>query len=255
MLKIIYTLAIISLICIGIIYLVKIYPKNLVQPLQPSPSEFVQNAAFQKIDYQDKSYAVFAQKITHPQKLSLILNFSQQLTSDKIMSDNECNFLTNAGFYTPDYQPLGLLIIDGKQINPVSLSPLLTGFFTKHRNNTLTITSDPPIKEVEFTFQSGPLILPHSQLKIINDEPARRILIAHTGEYEWFLLAITQKDNFQSGPFLADLPAIFAQIQLNIIQALNLDGGAASTFWQDQGITLNELVPVGSFLCEKINPK
>jgi len=217
----------------------------------PSPVPKTQGT---EITHKDVSYTVYAQSVD-PTQLSLIPNFTERKTTQRIMSENNCKFGRNAGFYTPQQQPLGFFSTDGNAHakSPTVRSGLLNGYVVK-TNTALLITNQLPTQStMQFGFQSGPLFTPEQKLTITNDEPDRRVLLGKTSDNEIFFIAIVAADNVHSGPLLADLPQIFQAFSelgtQQFIQLINLDGGSASAFYGEQA-KLQELVSVGSFLCE-----
>ena len=189
----------------------------------------------------DKTYAVYWQKISH---LTLIANFEKQRTSSLLME--ECTYGANGGLYTTDDKPIGLFIADGLLLSSAKINATFNGYFVK--KNNFALTREPPQEPVEFAIQSGPYVTTQTKLNIRNDTFARRILVGRSGS-EWRFYAVTEKDNTFSGPLLSDLPSFLEE--LDIDEALNLDGGSASAFYSENGIRLGELTPIGSFFCGK----
>lgn len=211
----------------------------------PAPSSFVVSAHNQK-------YSAYLQEIDNPKSLVLIPNFSEKKVSKTIMQENKCRFGTNGGFYTKSSQPLGLFYIQGHYLNEtIHNQSFFNGFVTRTKNRVLDITTETPSNNsnADFFFQSGPLISPQSHLSIKDDEPARRVLLTKTEAGGFYFLALTESENTNSGPYLEEVPQLLLQLPIQIATAINLDGGSASTFYQENGITLSELVAVGSFLC------
>lgn len=211
-----------------------------------------------------QNYQVFLQKILSPERLVLIPNFSEKKSSKTLMQENGCLYGANAGFYTPDNKPLGLFKLRGRYINEkVHSSSLTNGFIYKTTGGFVDIVSQVPGFNIyhtadEFIFQSGPLFTPETKLSIANDKSARRILFAKTKADEFYFMAITESDNTNNGPLLAELPEIInllnnqlATDNFQLTTLINLDGGSASAYYGEDGKMVSELVPVGSFLCGK----
>ena len=91
------------------------------------------------------------------------------------------------------------------------------------------------------------------KLSILDDKPGRRVVVAQA-ENKIYFIAFYNNNSVYLGPNLSDLPQLlkmFAQKRkTTILNALNLDGGAASAFHTDN-FSLPELTPVGSFFCIK----
>lgn len=217
----------------------------------PAPSPHANNPVL--IDYNGKKYSMYRQIITAPGMLRLIPNFEEQKTARQIMQENKCLYGANGGFYTPDHRPVGLFLADGQNFG--ALSPnnaLLNGIIYQNRGGLLEIRnlSEPiEINAIDFMLQTGPRIVAKGRLTIRNDEPARRVLLAHIDSGSWYFIALTDADNTNSGPLLGDLPMILSQELAGFDEAINLDGGSASAFFADDGTVLGEITPIGSFLC------
>lgn len=79
------------------------------------------------------------------------------------------DFAMNAGMYHPDFRPVGLLVIDGKEVAPLNLDPGVGNFFLQP-NGVFFVGADGPrvvesseypalSKGVRIASQSGPLLL------------------------------------------------------------------------------------------------
>ncbi len=229
-------------------------PIILPSTLIPEPSPFI-------VAKGESMYALYLQKIIIPNQLTLIPNFTEKLSSQTILETNKCTYGSNAGFYTKENTPLGLFITNNiRLVSSIHSNIFFNGFFYKTHGNNLGLSDQaPPLGTVTFVFQSGPLFTPQTQLLIKDDKPARRILISETEANEFYLLAVTNKDNNHSGPLLSDLPEIISRfnsskhtaVSSKLLLVLNLDGGSASAFYSTQGKVLSEFTPIGSFLCGK----
>lgn len=212
------------------------------------------------VDYQDIKYQVYLQKIPNPKFLNLIPNFTEKKLSKTIMEDEKCMFGANAGFYTKDDKPLGYFFANEKFLNNnIHSKSFLNGFIFLTKQGLFDLSTELPEKEkLKFIFQSGPVFTPKSNLKITDDKPARRILIGKTGTGNFYFIAVTEEENKNSGPYLASLPAVIQKFNsqpttpnTQLATLINLDGGSASAFYDETGTMLQEITPVGSFLCYK----
>lgn len=233
-------LLLITIGIIGAIFSMR-QPTNLPAP-EVKPMQEPRISPNAQITLNDRTYFVYRQEISD--KLNLIPNFKKQLASTTLM--DECTYGANGGFYTPDNKPIGLFISDSVLFSPAVTNATFNGYFVK--TDHFSLTRQPPTDSVEFAVQSGPYVTPKSRLNIKNDTYARRVLVGRSGN-TWRFLAITEKDNTFSGPLLAELPTLLGD--LDIDEALNLDGGSASAFYSESGVRLGELTPIGSFFCGK----
>jgi len=182
-------------------------------------------------------------------------NFEKKNLSTEIKEKLGCKGLISGGFFNENYSPIGLFIINNKKKGEVLESEFFNGFVAVEKN-TLRIFGREP-SNFGTVFQTGPLIFFDGKplnIKISNDKPARRIILANTKEKKDIFLVLYSRDNVFSGPFLSDVPKIVGEISnkylLEIINAVNLDGGAHSIFITDRA-NLTELSPAGSFFCLK----
>ena len=94
----------------------------------------------------------------------------------------------------------------------------------------------------------------YKNLDIKNDKPARRVLVSLNEQGEIVFFTVFDRDLVFQGPFLSELPKLLqlisSKLGIEIIDALNLDGGTASVFYSGD-ISLQELTNVGGFFCIK----
>lgn len=189
----------------------------------------------------DGSYAYQLFTASH---ITLLPNYTEKQTSDELGSS--CTAYINGGFYDTSNAPLGLVRIGDTVISKQIQSRLLNGFVSDEGIN---------VQAGNFSIQTGPQLIESGKplsLKIQNDEHARRMVAAEADTL--IFLAIYNADSVFDGPLLADLPIILDEINnkenLGIVQAVNLDGGSASAFYNGT-VRLSELTPVGSLLCAR----
>ncbi len=91
-------------------------------------------------------------------------------------------------------------------------------------------------------------------LVIQHDEPARRTIAAKTRDNTYVFLTVYDENSVFGGPLLSDLPSAVEEIsnreEFRIADAINLDGGSASAFYNGDA-NLSELTSVGSIFCIK----
>lgn len=199
------------------------------------------------------NYAII---ITQPSNVSLIANFSAKKTSDELIGDTACIAGINGGFYDTSNRPLGLFSINGMTLRDKSSSMLINGFFGVTNEDSPFITPIPR-DDVRFILQTGPLLISQGipyKLAIRKDEHTRRMIAAITTGDAILFIALYQSDAVFDGPLLADVPEFISEINkkelLNITEAINLDGGSASAFYNGE-TTLSELTSIGSLFCVK----
>ena len=193
-------------------------------------------------------------KITDLSRLTLLPNHDAQTSSEDLANKYHCQVLVNGNFYDKQNKPLGWLVSEGKTLAKPITSSLFNGFLSLSPSK-VEISPLVPQGLVNLGLQSGPLLILDSQpllLKISNDQPRRRVIVALNNQKELIFLVLTGTDSLYSGPLLADTPQLVAAIgqalNQNLVTALNLDGGSASAFHTDT-IHLSEYAYIGSFFC------
>jgi|GEM_PF-623269 len=196
-------------------------------------------------------------KITNLKKLHLLPNFSEKLSAESVKNINKCESIINGGFYYENNTPIGLFQINNDEISNEIASNFFNGFFFVSSDEKAGIRREIPTLNFNFALQSGPILIERNNpldLKIINDEEDRRIVVAVNRESEIFFISLYKSDFEIKGPLLSDVPIFLKELEdkigENFETALNLDGGTASAFYAP-GISLREITSVGSFFCVK----
>jgi len=205
----------------------------------------------------EKEYELSAILIKDPEKLHLYPNFAEKLTSDEAIIEHKCASITSGGLYTKESTPIGLFIAEGKQLKSKMQSSFFNGIFSQTFDGKPTIGKEFVGNNIKISIQSGPILITNGKSQLFekrNDEEARRVVIGITQNNEIILMALYKKDSVFIGPSLEELPELIQNFsektEINMISALNLDGGSASAFISDT-IALSELSPVGSYFCVK----
>lgn len=190
-------------------------------------------------------------------QVSLIANFEAFGVSSDVGNDNACVSFSNAGFYTKENKPVGYFLTNDKVYRAAHESALFNGFLTANQMGVVRVTTVLPRDPLVWGVQTGPVLRENGEdkkLTINNDKNARRVFAAVTGDNKLFLAAVYDPSSSFRGPKLADLPSFVSKlekdVQVPLADAINLDGGSASTFKNGETY-LTELSPVGSLLCIK----
>lgn len=230
-------------------------PSEIASPQSPSSPitspTIINPSNVINLIYNQKNYALYFQKISEKQ-IKIIPNFEENDSSLSLVEKNNCQTAFNGGFYTKNNKPLGLFVADGVKLGEKSEDKtLLTGFFYLDENNAPHISNFEP--STSNVFQSGPFLFNDKPLKTTSDEQARRIVVVETTDKELYAVAVVFQDSQFTGPLLSELPPIIFSIKAPFVvkQALNLDGGAASFFFEENGLYLREQTNVGSVVCIK----
>ncbi len=139
----------------------------------------------------------------------------------------------NAGFFTPEGKPLGIVISKGKKLGFYNTSSLGSGLFY-HTPNSIkisrrsawsTLSKNPPVH----LLQSGPMLLEKSKpITGLSGKSSRpRSFIATDGKNHWCIGHADSCTLSQLSVALASLKT--SEFKASI--ALNLDGGRSSDLW------------------------
>jgi len=192
----------------------------------------------------------------NPKDVGFYSNLTDQHLSEQIKVDNSCQILVNGGFYSKENTHLGLFVSNSETLSKSIQSDTLNGFLWIDNGNIFIKDSLPEVTP-QIAVQSGPLLMQDGKplvLDINNDSPNRRIVAATTADNKLVFLAFYTDESDLDGPLLGLLPEAVSlfkkQTGINIIDAINLDGGSAS-FFVTNYVILRELAHVGSYFCIK----
>lgn len=218
-----------------------------------TPNQEIKQTKSITINNEQFAYAYFVVK--NPVNLSLIPNFSRPKDAQTLMEENNCVSVVNGGFYDKSNKPLGYFQYGDKILGPRLESDLFNGYVWADASGSAVISSELPNTTFNFALQTGPMLMFSGKvlpLTINSDTGARRMIAARNNKL--IFLAVYEAESVYDGPKLSDLPDIVQTIStkesLNIMDAINLDGGSASAFYSED-TKLSELTPVGSLFCAK----
>lgn len=219
----------------------------------PDLSEDDPNTAV--IEHKGITYIVTSTRSIKGEDIFLGLNLNTKEIASEIYSENNCEILVNGGFYDTDDTPIGLFIENGEVKGRYERNSLFDAIFSINYFDTPRITRTHPQDELKYAVQTGPLLIENAQilkLSLQRDKNARRNIAAVLGTNEVVFLSVFNLNNKYEGPLLADLPDILElwmeQTNINLADALNLDGGSASAFLTPT-TRLSEISPIGSYFC------
>ena len=208
-----------------------------------------------RITFQDQEFLFLEQKINEPQRLNLLPNFEQKISSTELFENNNCQLLINGGFYDENNQPLGLFFTNGQLLKKEIKSALFNGFLFQNKDNEIFIEATSPSNSIVWGLQTGPMLIVNNQplkITLVKDQRARRAVAVLNQKKELSFLVITGLESLAIGPYLADLPLLLEKIGQELNEdfqaAINLDGGTASAFI-NQEKNIKEYNPIGSFFC------
>lgn len=138
----------------------------------------------------------------------------------------------NAGFFTPEFAPLGLVISDGRRAGQWQSSTLLGGAVMVKDGNLLLLWKNEvgSSKGVSQLVQAGPRLVNHGVAVggLEANKQRSRSFIATDGDGGWLV-------GVASYTSLAELAGLLAQEELisgfKVFRALNFDGGKSTGLW------------------------
>ncbi len=221
--------------------------------------EFSRNIITEKPEvYIINGYRVIIKNISDLNVI-FIPNFNEKNTSDIIFDKYECNVLVNGGFYGENGKPLGLYYLDGTTYGKLKESEIYNGILYFNINNSFGVSDMEDFRNAEnykFYMQSGPLIKYNGHDRNLNTEKlnTRRIVFAQDTNNLSYIIIFSGVDNYNNGPDLTEVSRILNSLSseagINVVNALNLDGGNSSVFI-DEYYSIKESVFAGSFICLK----
>ncbi|MBE7211890.1 MAG: phosphodiester glycosidase family protein [Gluconacetobacter diazotrophicus] len=154
------------------------------------------------------------------------------------MAENHCVAGTNGGYFSPEFDPVGLLVCDGRTVRPEGRSRLLSGVLAVTAAHHISLrrvnesaASSLPGKHARQAVQCGPFLVedrrPVAGLNAAR--AARRTAVFTDGGGRWGLAVCTPVTLEEFAAILAD-PALTPG-GLKIARALNLDGGGSTALW------------------------
>lgn len=141
----------------------------------------------------------------------------------------------NGGFFTPEGEPIGLVIDSGKRAGAFNrASSLASGFYFASPSGRPELVRRGSFSEAPDALQSGPFLvengMPVDGLK--DERPAVRCFLATDGGNRWILA----RSGATTLARLAKALAGRSIAGVRIGRALNLDGGRSAELWTDSSL-------------------
>jgi len=251
----------VSLLTVAAVFVFEGFKKEKGKEVTGEPSPEVLGIPIPKggieIKINDRSYQAQFVVVENAQAISLLPNFEEKQTSQVLLEKAQCSVLVNGGYYTSEGSPTGLFITETKQLKRYIETSLSNAVYSINDFETPRITRLTPQDPLRVALQNGPLLIENDEvlkLSLKRDEEARRVIVGVTGENETVFIIIYDANSVFMGPRLQELPEVLELFeknsQIDLADAMNLDGGSASSFIS-QEISLRELSPIGSYFCIK----
>lgn len=170
----------------------------------------------------------------------------------EVMQREKCLAGVNGGYFTPDYEPIGLLIVDQTTIAPLQRARLLSGVLGASARGVqlLRVREFSASAKWDAAIECGPFLVDAGKRVsgLEGSRTARRTFAAVARDDRVAL-------GFCSDVTLADLSKILTAplaSDFTIWRALNLDGGSSSAFWfkrrDGSAFSIAEEKPVRDFV-------
>jgi uncharacterized protein YigE (DUF2233 family) len=138
----------------------------------------------------------------------------------------------NGGFFLPDYHPLGILIVDGRQANPLRKADWGIFLMQDNRPRIIHTTEFQSEGSITQALQVGPRLVVDGKEKIMKKQAARRSALGITRNQQVILLNTEDTDAyFQDLARIFRLPA--SEGGLECRDALALDGGGSAQMYAE----------------------
>jgi uncharacterized protein YigE (DUF2233 family) len=149
-----------------------------------------------------------------------------------VMRDARALAGVNGGYFQDDLRPVGLLVADGRTIQPFARAKLLAGILTVRPGRIEIVRSAnfAAGKNLLDAVQCGPMLVEDSRrvAGLNTERHARRTIVATDGRGQWALCYLTSVSLADSAAILL-VPGVFGNWTPRT--ALNLDGGGSSGLW------------------------
>ena len=151
---------------------------------------------------------------------------------DSALAGAGCVAGVNGSYFQEDFRPVGLMVADGREIQPFAKAKLLAGVLTVRGTRLEIVRSSKFAKSSDLrqALQCGPMLVEGEQPTggLNGERSARRTVVATDGHGRWALIYLTSVTLADAARILA-IPGILGDWRL--ATALNLDGGSSSGLW------------------------
>lgn len=148
----------------------------------------------------------------------------------------------NGGFFDHSFKSLGLLVQDAKELNP--LRPVSWwGIFSYDKSLTPRLDSYSGFKlppNTEMAIQAGPRLVDEAQLIPLKSNDSQKTFIAVSADRQ-VILGLTHLCSVDA----AELAKILKK-EVNVLEALNLDGGSSTQLYAKIGAFEKDLPSISS---------
>lgn len=165
-------------------------------------------------------------------KLEVIANRGETQNLRELIETHGGLAGVNGGYFEANFNPVGLLISNGRILHPLQRAKLLSGIlYLKDSRPWLARTQEfPGIKGVEQAIQCGPFLVDGGRpvAGLNNDRVAARTFVFSCGSSVWGFGVCRSVTLEEMAEILAHTAMVPAH---HIVRALNFDGGSSTTFY------------------------
>jgi len=151
---------------------------------------------------------------------------------DSSLAEAGCVAGVNGSYFQADFRPVGLMVADGREIQPIAKAKLLAGVFAVRGTRLEIVRSSKFTKssDLKQAVQCGPMLVEGGQptAGLNSERPARRTVVATDGRGRWALIYLTSVTLADAARILT-VPGALGDWRPST--ALNLDGGSSSGLW------------------------
>jgi uncharacterized protein YigE (DUF2233 family) len=151
---------------------------------------------------------------------------------DSSLAESGCVAGVNGSYFQADFRPVGLMVADGREIQPFAKAKLLAGVFAVRGTRLEIVRSSKFTKssDLKQAVQCGPMLVEGEQpvAGLNGERSARRTVVATDGHGRWALIYLTSVTLADAARILT-VPGILGDWRP--ATALNLDGGSSSGLW------------------------
>ncbi len=175
------------------------------------------------------------------------------LTVEEIAEQTQALVAVNGGFFTPNYQPLGLRIQNGQLRSPFKPISWWGVFYLKNHPEIVSSKAFKDLQNITFAIQAGPRLVVQGEIPHLKSGADDRSAICLTQQQQ-VILVVSQGASLTLSNFanILQKPEQFGG--LNCYNALNLDGGHSSQLFAKIGpneLSVPNLSPVADAVIVK----
>lgn len=148
-----------------------------------------------------------------------------------VMKREKCICGVNGGYFDPNFEPIGLRIVNEQLVAPLRRARLITGVLLSSSRGVQIVRARgfSPRQKPDAAVQCGPFLVDASRpIRGLNNSQQARRTFAATATNQRILIGVCSEVS------LAELATILSTTPIadfKIERAMNLDGGSSSAFW------------------------